>query len=95
MKKYIAIIKLTTEYAIGVNIRVITRFADSKEYLQKWMQLYPHGQKGIMQNTEVLQSLFYEFRDLTPVTEEEVIEARQAREAAKREYERMLLDDNE
>ena len=91
MKKYIAIIKLTTEYAIGTNIRIITRFANSRDYLQKWMQMYPHGQKAILNNTEVLQSLFYEFRDLTPITEQERAETREAQAYKKP----IKLDDDE
>ncbi len=91
MKKYIAIIKLTTEYAIGTNIRIVTRFSNSKDYLQKWMQMYRCGQKAILNNTEVLQSLFYEFRDLTPITEEEKAEAREAQTYKKP----IRLDDDE
>ena len=76
MMKYIGIIKLSTEYAIGVNIRIITRFSNSKDYLRNWMRLYHQGEKVILTNTEALQSIFAEFVDRTPITDEEKEESR-------------------
>lgn len=75
MKKYLGIIKLVTETAIGVNIRVLTKFSSSKSYIAKWMDMYPNAHKILLDNNESLEQFFKDFEDYTAVTKTEKVRA--------------------
>jgi len=71
MKKHLGIIKVENESSIGVNVRILTKFSDSKSCLEEWMKLYPNHEKIILDNNELLENFFKDFEDFTPVTEQE------------------------
>jgi hypothetical protein len=71
MEKYLGIVKKETKSAIGVNIKVLTRFSNSKELLMQWMKLYPKSKNILLKNTAELELFFKDFEDCSPLTEEE------------------------
>lgn len=85
MKKYLGIVKETTESAIGVNVRILTKFSNYKRVLKKWMKL--HNNTGIiLENNSVLESFFEDFEDYRPVTDAE-------KAAAQKAYENLMMQD--
>lgn len=75
MYDYIGIVKTKTESAIGLDIRILTKFSDNTLDLENWMQLYPNAEKIIIDNNEQLEEFFKEFEDFTPVLHNEKVEA--------------------
>lgn len=72
MKKYIGILKITYEYMSGLHIKILTKTYDDKSLLEKWFLKYPDAEHIILENNEILDSMFKVFEDvLTPITEEE------------------------
>ena len=71
MKKYIGIVKNKTESHIGLDIRILTKFSNSKVQIKKWMKLYPDAEKIMLNNTNELEKFFTDFEDCTPVTKSE------------------------
>ena len=78
MEKFIGIVKRETKSAIGVQVRLLTRFEDSKEKLEEWMKIYPDAESIVLENTTELDLFFRDFEDYTPMTEEEKERAREA-----------------
>ena len=76
MEKYLGIVKKETEAAAGINIKILTRFSNSKSMLMQWMGLYPKSKNIILENTAELDCFFKDFEDCSPVTEEEKKEAK-------------------
>lgn len=71
MKKYLGILKLETESFTGVNIRILTKFSNSKSLIKKWMNLYSDKENIILDNNEQIDEFFKDFEDFTPITDEE------------------------
>lgn len=88
MKKYLGIVKKQTESAIGLDIRIRTKFSNSKSTIRQWMKLYPSFENILLDNSENLEKFFMDFEDTMPVTEAEKNEAR-------RLYEEFMKDNNE
>lgn len=87
MKKYLGIIKKETESMVGLDIRILTRFSNSKEEIKKWMKLYPNAEKIMLNNTDELEKFFADFEDNTPITRSE-------KEYAQKLYESIMNDNN-
>lgn len=75
MEKYLGIVKKETESEIGIVIKILTRFSNSKSLLMQWIELYPKAKNIILENTAELDCFFKDFEDVSPVTEEEKKEA--------------------
>ena len=75
MDKYLGIIKKETKSAIGIDIKILTKFSNSKKTLRQWMKLYPKAKKVLLDNNTELESFFKDFEDCSPVTEQEKKEA--------------------
>lgn len=88
MKKYLGIVKKETESAIGLNIRIFTKFSNSKSKIKQWMKLYPSSENILLNNSKDLEKFFTDFEDFTPITEAE-------RAKAERLLEELMKDDNE
>jgi hypothetical protein len=71
MEKYLGIVKKETESAIGVEIKILTRFSNSKRLLKQWRKLYPKAKNILLENTAELELFFKDFEDYSPVTKEE------------------------
>jgi hypothetical protein len=71
MEKYLGIVKKETKSSIGVDIKISTRFSNSKSLLMQWMKLYPKTKNILLENTAELELFFKDFEDCSPVTEEE------------------------
>lgn len=76
MDKYLGIVKLETESAIGIDIEILTKFSDSKNILEQWMKLYPNAKSIFLENNIELESFFKDFEDWHLVTEKEKNEAK-------------------
>ena len=87
MKKYLGIVKKQTESVIGLDIRIRTKFSNSKSAIKQWMKLYPSSENILLNNSKNLEKFFMDFEDVTPVTEAEKTEA-------KRLYEELMKDNN-
>ena len=68
MKKYLGIVKKETESSIGIDVKILTKFANSKVLLMRWMKLYPKTEHIILENNAKLESFFKDFEDLNPIT---------------------------
>lgn len=68
---YIGIVKKVTETMVGVDMQIITKFANDESILEGWMRLYPEQQGIIMDNNEILEKFFKDFEDVTHLTYEE------------------------
>lgn len=78
MKKYLGIVKKEIQSMSGLNVRILTRFSDEREYLESWIKSYPTSEYIIIENTEQLEHFFLLFEDFTPITEEEKQRAQEA-----------------
>ena len=76
MKKYLGIVKKETETAIGVDIRILTKFSNSRAVLKRWMKLYPSSETILLNNNEALEKFFADFEDLAPITKEQKLWAK-------------------
>ncbi len=76
MEKYLGIVKRETESEIGIDIKILTRFSNSKSLLKQWTKLYPKAKNIILENTAELDCFFKDFEDVSSVTEEEKKEAK-------------------
>lgn len=56
MDKYLGIIKKETKSAIGIDIKILTKFSNSKKTLRQWMKLYPKAKKVLLDNNAELES---------------------------------------
>lgn len=84
MKKYIGILTVTKEYINGLETKILTKTYDDKSLLEKWFLLYPDSSHIILENNEVLNSMFEVFEDvLTPITLEEKKRIEEAEEHVK------------
>lgn len=84
MKKYIGILTITNEYINGLETKILTKTYDNKNLLEKWFSLYPNSLHIILENNEVLDSMFKAFEDsLTPITLEEIKKLKEAEEEVK------------
>ena len=54
MDKYLGIIKKETKSAIGIDIKILTKFSNSKKTLRQWMKLYPKAKKVLLDNNTEL-----------------------------------------
>ena len=71
MKKYIGIVKVVHESMAGCFIEFMSRYSDDKAAIEKWFELYPGSEKLFFENNPKLDSFFAEFKDFTPMTEQE------------------------
>lgn len=78
MEKFLGIVKKETKSAIGVQVRLLTKFENSKEKLEEWMKMYPDAESIVLENTTELDLFFRDFEDYTPMTEEEKRKAKEA-----------------
>lgn len=75
MKKYLGIVKKKVESANGLDIRIRTKFSNSKSEIKQWMKLYPLSENILLNNSEDLEKFFMDFEDFIPMTKTEKIEA--------------------
>lgn len=61
---YLGILKKVTETMIGVDMQMITKFADNESELEEWMRSYPKHKGIILKNNEILEDFFEDFEDL-------------------------------
>ena len=52
---YLGIVKKVTETMVGVDMQIITKFANDEETLEGWMRLYPEQEGIILNNNELLE----------------------------------------
>lgn len=83
MKKYVGIIKLSTETMVGVDFHLLSMFSDDIEDIEEWKMLYPKSQLIIVENNSDLQKFFEEFEDNMPITEKD-------KEAARKLYKKLM-----
>lgn len=84
MKKYIGILTVTNEYINGLETKILTKTYDNKDLLEKWFLLYPDSPHIILENNEILDSMFRVFEDsLTPITLEEINKLKEVEEEVK------------
>ena len=67
MEKYIGLIKITNESMMGIDIKLLSRFASSKSYLEKWFRMYPDLEHVIIDNSEENESFFIDYEDISTV----------------------------
>lgn len=81
MKKYLGLVKCEEIFMGGCNIKIKSRFYDSREEIQQWMKLFPETySKLIFENTSELEEFFEVFTDYTPITLEEHESTNKAKE---------------
>lgn len=78
MKKYLGIIKIYEDHMSGTNIKILTKTYDDINLLNLWIKIYPNSEHIILKNTEELNSMFEIFKDMTPITDEEKSEMKEA-----------------
>lgn len=71
MKKYLGIVKKETEFAGGIDIRILTKFSNNKFEIKRWIKLYPKFENLILRNNEKLENFFIDFEDITLITRAE------------------------
>lgn len=67
MKKYLGILKTETETFTGIDIRIISKFSNSKAQIEQWKKLYPNSKCIILDNNELLNNFFEDFEDFMKV----------------------------
>ena len=72
MNRYLGIIKIYDENMKGVNVRIISKTYDDIEIMNKWFSMYPDSEHIMLNNTNELDSMFEVFRDMKPITQEEI-----------------------
>ena len=72
MNRYLGIIKIYDENMNGVNVRIISKTYDDIEIMNKWFSMYPDSEHIMLNNTNELDSMFGVFRDMKPITQEEI-----------------------
>ena len=79
MKKYLGIVKIYDEYMGRINIIIKSRTYDDETLINEWFNLYPNSEHVMLLNTQELESMFETFRDMTPITDEEIQSMGQAK----------------
>lgn len=71
MKKYLGLVKIYNEGMSGVTIKILSKTYDDIDTMNKWFNLYPNSEHVLLMNTNELDLMFEDFRDRTPITDEE------------------------
>lgn len=88
MNRYLGIIKIYDENMNGVNVRIISKTYDDIEIMNKWFSMYPDSEHIMLNNTNELDSMFEVFRDMKPITQEEI----ETEEKGKILYRKLMKD---
>ena len=70
MKKYIGFVKKVNNSVTTKSVKLLTRYSDDKNYLERWLKTFPNAETVILENNEIFQSFFKDFEDYSLVPKE-------------------------